>query len=547
MEALGKGDSLARSPLLESDPPRIGRYRLTARLGAGGMGVVYLAEPDPAGQAPAGQGHPGPGDPKRHVAVKVLRPELADDPELRLRFGREVSTLLRVRGDCTVRVIEADTEAARPFLVTEYAHGPSLSEHVGAYGPLGADMLYGLATGLAEALTAIHATGVAHRDLKPSNVLLTRSGPKVIDFGIAQVLDATSVTGTGITIGSAGFMAPEQITGRAGTAADVFAWAVTVGYAASGQSPFGTGEPLGIMYRILHAEPNISAVPSSLRPLVAAALAKEPKERPSARDLLTQLTSVSARPGRGGSATQAVLLKTWQPAAANLEVPRADVKVPPAGHQAPNARPAARRRTTRRTTRHTAALSLAVLLAAAGVTFGLTLTGRPAAPAAKPMTSPRALAAPAPARQLAQPRRSSPATTERPAAKLTKARRRPATSPHRKPKPKPTATATAPATLPVITAGDYTGTEPTQITFNANSGNVVTGIDWTTWSASGATGAGQSAVDACLPACVQAPLPVATTIVLSDPVHGQFTELAETRAGNTVTYHYPANWPVSAS
>ena len=208
MEALGKGDSLARSPLLESDPPRIGRYRLTARLGAGGMGVVYLAEP-------AGQGHPGPGDPKRHVAVKVLRPELADDPELRLRFGREVSTLLRVRGDCTVRVIEADTEADRPFLVTEYAHGPSLSEYVGTCGPLGADMLYGLATGLAEALTAIHATGVAHRDLKPSNVLLTRAGPKVIDFGIAQVLDATSVTGTGITIGSAGFMAPEQITGRA--------------------------------------------------------------------------------------------------------------------------------------------------------------------------------------------------------------------------------------------------------------------------------------------------------------------------------------------
>jgi serine/threonine protein kinase len=160
-----------------------------------------------------------------------------------------------VRGDCTVQVIEADTASSQPFMVTEYAAGPSLSEYIDANGPLGAEMLYGLATGLAEALTAIHAAGVVHRDLKPSNVILAYGGPKVIDFGIAQTLDATSVTKTGMMVGSAGFMAPEQVTGRPGQAADIFAWAVTVAYSASGQPPFGTGESLAIVYRILHGSP----------------------------------------------------------------------------------------------------------------------------------------------------------------------------------------------------------------------------------------------------------------------------------------------------
>ena len=193
---------MARAPLQQTDPAQIGRYRLVARLGAGGMGVVYL------GETPDGQ----------PVAVKVLRPELADNPEFRIRFGREVATLTRIQGMCTVRVIEADTEAPKPFLVTEYADGPSLSEYVDAHGPLDPGMLYGLATGLAEALAAIHAAGIVHRDLKPSNVLLTAGGPKVIDFGIAQALDTTSLTRTGITVGSAGFMAPEQVmgTGRDG-------------------------------------------------------------------------------------------------------------------------------------------------------------------------------------------------------------------------------------------------------------------------------------------------------------------------------------------
>ena len=166
---------MARAPLRDTDPAQVGRYRLTARLGAGGMGVVYLGT-DLDGSL---------------VAVKVLRPELTDDPEFRDRFGREVINLTRVKGVCTVQVIEADTESARPFMVTEYVSGPSLSEYVARYGPPGPDMMYGLATGLAEALTAIHTAGVVHRDLKPSNVILGHDGPKVIDFGIAQALDAT--------------------------------------------------------------------------------------------------------------------------------------------------------------------------------------------------------------------------------------------------------------------------------------------------------------------------------------------------------------------
>ncbi len=230
-----------------------------------------------------------------------------------------------VRGDCTVRVIEADTASSRPFMVTEYAAGPSLSEYIDANGPLGAEMLYGLATGLAEALTAIHAAGVVHRDLKPSNVILGYSGPKVIDFGIAQTLDATSVTKTGMMVGSAGFMAPEQVTGRAGQAADIFAWAVTVAYAASGQPPFGTGESLAIVYRILHGSPDIAAVPPALQALVMSALAKDPEQRPTARELLDVLTDPAAREDRPA---QVVLAYTWPSAQPRVGQPVLSAPVP---------------------------------------------------------------------------------------------------------------------------------------------------------------------------------------------------------------------------
>jgi hypothetical protein len=202
-------------------------------------------------------------------------------------------------------------------MVTEYADGPSLAEYIDNYGCLNADMLYGLATGLAEALTVIHAAGIVHRDLKPSNVILAQDGPKVIDFGIAQTLDATSVTKAGMMVGSAGFMAPEQVTGRPGPAADIFVWGVTIGYAAVGHSPFGTGDTNSILYRVLYADPDIAAIPDSLKPLVAAALSKDPQDRPAAHELLDRLTSRPARPAPAAerpydAPTQTVLARTWQ-------------------------------------------------------------------------------------------------------------------------------------------------------------------------------------------------------------------------------------------
>ena len=289
---------MARTPLRPDDPTRIGHYRLTARLGSGGMGVVYL-------------GISWDGAP---VAVKVLRPDLAGDQEFRHRFGREVAALVRVKGVCTVRVIEADSQSSTPFVVTEYAPGPSLSEYIDKHGSVGPEMLFGLATGLAEALTTIHAAGIMHRDLKPSNIILTDAGPKVIDFGIARRQDTRGVTKTGMMIGSLGFMAPEQISGRPGPEADIFAWGVTVAYAATGRSPFGAGNSHSILYRVMYGDPDIASVPDSLLPLVEASLAKEPQSRPTAQQLLDRLTSSSRRPGNANdrATTQVILARTWQ-------------------------------------------------------------------------------------------------------------------------------------------------------------------------------------------------------------------------------------------
>jgi len=328
---------LARTPLRPDDPTRIGHYRLTARLGAGGMGVVYL-------------GISWDGAP---VAVKVLRRELAGDEEFRRRFGREVAALVQVKGVCTVRVIEADSQSATPFVVTEYAEGPSLSEYIDKHGSVAPDMLFGLATGLAEALTTIHAAGIMHRDLKPSNIILTDAGPKVIDFGIARRQDTTAVTRTGMMIGSMGFMAPEQISGNPGPEADIFAWGVTVAYAATGRSPFGAGNTHSVLYRIMYGDADIASVPDSVLPLVEASLTKDPQSRPTARQLLDRLTSGSGRTGNADDTTQVILARTWQsgshvspspasrPAEASQVPPRPPTAPDPWPHVAPPAEPLA--------------------------------------------------------------------------------------------------------------------------------------------------------------------------------------------------------------
>jgi len=483
------------------------------------MGVVYLATAQDGSQ----------------VAVKVLQPELVGDAEFRTRFGREVAALTRVRGVCTVRVIAADTTAARPFLVTEYADGPSLSEYVGARGPLDPQMLYGLAAGLAEALTAIHAAGIVHRDLKPSNVLLTAGGPKVIDFGIAQALDATAVTRTGMTIGSAGYMAPEQIMGRAVPASDIFSWAVTIAYAASGQPPFGSGTSHVILYRILHGTPDIAAVPATLRSQVTAALAKEPQARPTAPELLSQLTSTVAQPSAGAAnPTQTLLAQTWRPPARPANAPLAPAARrsarPPAD---PPLDPAARRPGLSRPALVAIVVTVAILVGAGGAALALALGSRPATSsgAASGPTS-QAQTAPATSNGSASPPSSTSPSSGSPSQTASSSA---------------SGSASSSASLPVLVVGSYTGMDPTEIAFSGDSTNVVTGLTWT-WTATAATGTGTSDIDSCVPSCAAAsPNPVTATITLSDPVDGHFTQMTETRNGSTTNYTYPGTWAQSAS
>ncbi len=262
-------------PLGTDDPRQIGTYRLLGVLGAGGMGKVYL-------------GRTGGG---RTVAVKVIRPDLLGDPELRARFRREVAAARRVGGAFTAPVLDADVDADPPWLATGFVAGLPLSDAVSEFGPFGESALFALGRGLAEALVAIHGAGVVHRDLKPSNVLLAVDGPKVIDFGIARATEDTALTTTGKVIGSPGFMCPEQVSGEPlGPACDVFALGGVLTFAATGHGPFGTAELVQMLWRIMYEEPRIDALPERLRPLVASCLVKDPAARPAPTQVLTELT-----------------------------------------------------------------------------------------------------------------------------------------------------------------------------------------------------------------------------------------------------------------
>lgn len=261
--------------LRPSDPVVVGRYRILARLGTGGMGLVYLAT-DRGGN---------------RVALKLVRAELADDPSFRARFRREVDAGRRVWGDRTARTLDADVDSDRPYLVTEYVEGGNLRDHVEAFGPLTGERLLDFATGLTEALVAMDAVGVVHRDLKPSNVLMGWTGPKVVDFGISRAVDAAGVTQTGEVIGSPGWMAPELVLGRRATsAADVFSWGTTVAFAGTGRVPFGEGPSDAVLYRVIHAEPDLSGLDPVLREIVARCLEKEAARRPTPSQLLSVLT-----------------------------------------------------------------------------------------------------------------------------------------------------------------------------------------------------------------------------------------------------------------
>ncbi|MFE1171771.1 serine/threonine-protein kinase [Streptomyces sp. NPDC058773] len=275
---------MAMMRLRREDPRVVGTFRLHRRLGAGGMGVVYLGS-DKRGQ---------------RVALKVIRPDLAEDQEFRSRFAREVSAARRIRGGCTARLVAADLDADRPWFATQYVPGPSLHDKVNEEGPLSPAEVASIGAALSEGLLAVHDAGVVHRDLKPSNILLSPKGPRIIDFGIAWATGASTLTHVGTAVGSPGFLAPEQVRGAAVTpATDIFALGATLAYACTADSPFGQGSSEVMLYRVVHEEAHLGGVPDALAPLLASCLAKDPADRPSTLSLSLRLKEIAAREAHG--------------------------------------------------------------------------------------------------------------------------------------------------------------------------------------------------------------------------------------------------------
>lgn len=292
-------------PLEVDEPTVVGPYRLLGRLGSGGMGRVYL------GRSAGG----------RTVAVKIVHPHFALDEEFRTRFRREVDAARRVGGAWTAPVLDADPGARIPWVATAYVAGPSLTGAVTETGPLPAPTVRALGAGLAEALTAVHALGLVHRDVKPSNVLLTLDGPLLIDFGIARATGGTaSLTSTGVSIGSPGYMAPEQILGKGVTgAADVFSLGAVLAYAATGSPPFPGDSSAALLYKVVHEPPELDGLEGELRELTEACLAKDPSARPTPAELSGRLAP------EGGAA--GLMTNGWLPGRLVEQVSRAAVRL----------------------------------------------------------------------------------------------------------------------------------------------------------------------------------------------------------------------------
>ncbi|MER6957428.1 MULTISPECIES: serine/threonine-protein kinase [unclassified Streptomyces] len=302
-----EGEDQVFQPLRAGDPAAIAGYRITARLGEGGMGTVYLS------YTPGG----------RPVAIKVIRPDLAGDPEFRRRFGQEVQAAQLVQGLYTAPVIDSDTEGERPWLATAYVAGPSLQAAVTRHGPLPVPAVVLAVAGIAEALQAIHGAGIVHRDLKPSNVLLAADGPRVIDFGIARAADATSLTRSGVIVGTPAFMTPEQASGAACTpATDVFALGQIAVYAATGAPAFGEGTSHTVLYRIVHEEPSLSDLPEELNELVTRCLDKDAGLRPSPAEIIDICRRASPQ-------TELRRPDGWLPPAVAADIDRHTAALPP--------------------------------------------------------------------------------------------------------------------------------------------------------------------------------------------------------------------------
>jgi serine/threonine protein kinase len=315
-----RGDHVGYAGLQPEDPREIGPYRLLGQLGSGGMGQVFL------GMSAGG----------RPIAVKIIKTELATDPDFRARFRSEVAAAQKVSGLFTALVVDADLDAPVPWLATAYVAGPSLTEAVRGHGPLPLRSLLALTAGLAEGLSAIHAAGVVHRDLKPSNVLLAEDGPRVIDFGISGAAEASAAAAAGenVMIGSPGYMSPEQVLGYdIGPASDMFSLGAVLTFAATGQGPFGSGSPGALMYRLVNMPAKLDEVPAELRPLVGRCLAKHPGDRPTAGGLLAEVGALQPAPGWLAESIMSSFAQT-QSAAAPAEL--AEI-VAPTGTSAPAA------------------------------------------------------------------------------------------------------------------------------------------------------------------------------------------------------------------
>src|SRR4051812_15914387 len=438
-------------PLMPGDPARLGSYTLTARLGEGGQGVVYLGESESGEQ----------------VAVKLLRADLADDDTARGRFLRELDAVKRVARFCTAQVLDADVEGDRPYIVSEYVPGPSLAQLVSSDSPRSGADLERLAIGTVTALVAIHQAGIVHRDFKPQNVLIGPDGPRVIDFGIARALDAAA-TMTNSAIGTPAYMAPEQLTAKELTpAADIFSWASTMVYAATGQSPFGQDTVMAGIHRIMNEPPDLGSIEEPLRGIVADCLAKEPTERPPTQALLMRLLGeeglTPAGPGVGADPQTAIM---GQGAAfAGTAAAGAAAGAGAAGGAGPPTRPVSRlspnappppavetqpgtARTGRTVSTRAAVAAMAGLLVAAGVIAVVVW----AASRGGDHPSGGSVQTPAPS--------SAPATSSEPEQPVVPTHRRQTTAPPESDQPEPTTT--SPSTHPSDSTSEPDGGDTTQ-------------------------------------------------------------------------------------
>jgi eukaryotic-like serine/threonine-protein kinase len=531
-------------PLSADDPQQVGVYRLHARLGAGGMGRVYL------GRSPGG----------RAVAVKIVHADLARDPEFVARFRREVQAAEAVSGAYTAPVVGAGPDDNPPWLATAFVAGPSLAELIDRAGPLPEAAACRLAGGLIEALQAIHDRGLVHRDLKPANILIAVDGPRVIDFGISRALQGTALTAARTTLGTPVYMSPEQAEGRAiGAPSDVFSLGSVLSFAATGRAPFDGGDLFAIAYRIVHDEPDLSRLPPALRDLVASCLAKDPARRPSLDRLMDAVLAGSApfpaiAPGRfwpdpvaglvpGQTSRVTAMIPPTDPmqgaaqgggqaaAATHAAQPAypAVTTAPqwplaPQGPRAPRPRRGGRRWVL-------AGVGAGVVAVVLGATLALVL-------GSKPTTSTPG--------QAVSTHHAGVASTPA-AASVSSAP--PTTAPPTSPSPSASLIAVTVCTFPadgcnVAGASQFMEITPKQITDSGDGSGYVTDLIWSNWGASQATATGTQEIDNCNPNCAQgtdSPFPATVTVAGLTP-YGTDLDAYSTiviqvpAAGQTYTY-----------